>query len=110
MVRVAVLRCFFLEEVRVDVELGVQIEAAQVQHFGQRHFTKMHRLDGRARVHVLESVDQRIGVFGTHQIGLGQEDLVGKTHLPTCLLALVELLRGVHGVHQRDDGVQQVGL
>ena len=109
-VAVAVVVLVFLEEVGVDVQLGVEVEAPQIQHLLERHLAKMHRLDGRTRVHVLEAVRQGIHVLGTHQIRLGQENLVGKTHLAACFLAVVELLRCVLGVHQGDDGVDQVGL
>ncbi len=100
----------FLQEVGVDVELGVQVEAAQVQNLGDRHFAEMHRLDRSARVHVLEAVDQRVGLLAGNEIGLGQEDLVREAHLAACLLAVVQLLGGMLGVHQRDDGVDEVGL
>ena len=105
-----VVRVFFLQEVRVDVQLGIEIEATQVQHLGQRHIAKMHRADGRARVHVLEAVDQVVLFLLAHQVGLGQEYLVGKAHLPACLLAVVQLLLGVLGVHQSNDGIDEIGL
>lgn len=82
----------FLEEIRVDVELGVQVEASQVQHLGQRHLAEMHGLDRRAGIHVLEAVDQGVGLFLAHEVGLGQEDLVGEAHLAARFLAVVELL------------------
>jgi hypothetical protein len=31
---------FFLEEIGVDVQLGVEVEAAQVQHLGERHLAE----------------------------------------------------------------------
>ncbi|MNV62199.1 hypothetical protein D3C71_1547360 [compost metagenome] len=55
-------------------------------------------------------MDQRVGLFLGDQVGLGQEDLVGKAHLAARFLAGVELLVGVLGVDQRDDGVDQVRL
>ena len=45
----AVVVLVFLQEVRVDVELGVQVEAAQVEHFGQRHLAEVHHFLRRAR-------------------------------------------------------------
>ena len=99
-----------LEEVRVDLELGVEVEAAQVEDLVDGHFAEVRGPHGRARVHVLEAVHQRIDLVGRDQVGLADEDLVGETHLATRLLAVVELLGGVLGVHQGDDGVQQVLL
>ena len=36
--------------------------------------------------------------------------MVGKTHLATRFLALIELLRGVFGIDHGEDGIDQVGL
>ena len=45
-----------VQELRVDVELGVQVEAVQVEHLGDRHLAEVHLALRRARVHVLEAV------------------------------------------------------
>ena len=70
----------------------------------------MHGANRRAGVHVLEAVGQRVFFRFCHQIGLGHEHLVRKTHLTACFLARVQLLIGVLGIDQRDDGVDQIGL
>ena len=49
-----------VQEVRIDVELGVQVKAAQVKHLLERHLSKMHHLLRRTRVHVLETVLQSL--------------------------------------------------
>ena len=59
---VVVVLVVLLEEVRVDVQLGVEVEASQVEHVLQRHFAEMHLLLRRARVHVLQAMDQRLGL------------------------------------------------
>ena len=97
-----------LEEVRVDVELRVEVEAFQVEDLGNRDFTKVHRLLRGARVHVLQSVDQRVHCLLGHEVGLADEDLVSEAHLTPRFLARVELGVGVFGIHQGEDGVQQV--
>jgi hypothetical protein len=89
---VGVVVAVFLQEVGVDVQLGVQVEAAQVEHLGQRHVAEVHRLLRRARVHVLQAMHQGVGLLLGHQVGLADEDLVGKAHLAPRLLPLVELL------------------
>ena len=48
------------QKVWVDVELGVQVEAAQVKHFAQRDFTEMRHFLWGAWVHVLQAVLQSI--------------------------------------------------
>ena len=49
-------------------------------------------------------------LFGRDQIGLGQEELVGKADLAARFLAVVQLLVGVLGVDQGQDGVDEIGL
>mmetsp|Transcript_53270 Transcript_53270/g.124867 ORF Transcript_53270/g.124867 Transcript_53270/m.124867 type:complete len:287 (+) Transcript_53270:924-1784(+) len=99
-----------LQEIGVDLQLGVQVEAAQVEHLGQGHLAEMRRLDRRTRVHVLEAVDQRVHGGRLHEVTLADEDLVGKAHLHACFLAGVELRVGMLGVDQRQHRVQQIGL
>ena len=84
---------FCFEEVGVDVELGVQVEAAQIKYVGNRHFAKMHGFLRRTRVHVGEAVHERLHFVGTDQIGFADKYLVGKTNLAARLLALVKLSR-----------------
>ena len=70
-----------IQEIRVDVELGVQVEAAQVEDLGNRHLAEVHPPLRCARVHVLQAVRQRVDLAGVHQVGLADEDLVGEAHL-----------------------------
>ena len=109
-VMVGVVVVFFLEKVRVDVEFGVQVEAAQVKHLRQGHVPKMHGPLRRPGVHVFQAVHQGVHLVFGHQVGLADEDLVGKPHLAAGFLAVVELLGGMFGIHQRQDRVQQVTL
>ena len=107
---IVIVRIGLPEKVRVNVKFGVQIKAAQIQHFCQRHLAKMHGLHRRTRIHVLEALDQRLQHRWLYQIRLGNKNLVGETHLPARFLALVKLLLCMHRVHQGDDGVEQVGF
>lgn len=59
-VMMIVLVTLFLEKVGVDIQLGVQVEATQVEHFAQGHIAKMYGANRRARVHVLEAMDQSL--------------------------------------------------
>ena len=70
----------------------------------------MHGALRCARVHVRQAMHQRLHFVAIHQVGFADEDLVGKTNLPARLLAIVELRGRVLGVHQSEDGVQQVLL
>ena len=98
------------QEVWIDVQLGVEIEALEVEHLGQGHLPKMHDLLWSTRIHVLQTVLQCVQVLRRHQIGFADEDLVRKAHLTTRFLAIIELQGRVLGVHQSQDGVEQEGL
>ena len=100
----------FLEEIRVDIQLGVQVEAAQVEHLRNRDIAEVHGPLRGPWVHVFQAVDQRVGFVLGHQVRLADEDLVGKAHLAAGFLAVVELLGGVLRIDQRQDGVEQVSL
>ena len=97
---VMVVMLCVLQEIRIDIELGVQVESAQVQHIPQGHFTKVHRLLRRTGVHVLQTVLQVGQLIGRDQVCLADEDLVGKTHLAARFLAGIELLVGMLGVNR----------
>ena len=103
MVMVAVVS----QEVWVNIQFGVQVETAQIKHLRQAHLTEMHHFLRRARVHVLQAVLQSVQLSGRHQVSFADEDLVCKAHLAARLLAVVELLGGVFGVDQGQDGVEQ---
>jgi hypothetical protein len=98
------------QELGVDIELGVQVEAAQVEHLGQRHFAEMDTPLRRAGVHVPDAVGQVFDAGLVNQIHLADEDLVGKADLAARLLARVELGRRVLGIDQCEDRVEQVGF
>jgi hypothetical protein len=98
------------QEVRVDLQLGVQVEAVQVEHLGDGYLAKMDPALRRTRVHVLEAVGQRVDGGSVDQVGLADEDLVGKADLPARFLTVVQLLVGVLGVDQGQDGVEQEAL
>ena len=70
----------------------------------------MHGPLRRARVHVRQAMHQRMHFIFGHQVSLADEDLVGKADLPARFLPLIKLRGGVLGVHQGEDGVQQVLL
>ena len=62
-VMIVMIMGIVFEEIRVNIQLGVQIEAAQIKHFSQRHFAKVHRFLRRSRVHVLQAVLQSIQIL-----------------------------------------------
>ena len=104
------VRMLVLQKIRINIELGVQVEAVEIEHVLDRHLAEMHHALRRARVHVAQAVLERLQFLGIHQIGLADENTVGKTHLAARFLALIELGGGVFGVHQGQNRVQQIGL
>ena len=70
----------------------------------------MHHCLRGARVHAGHAALQRGQFFRAHQVGLADQDLVGKANLALRFQARIELLVGVFGIDQGDDRVQQVLL
>ncbi|CAM2147502.1 200 kDa antigen p200 [Paraburkholderia tropica] len=104
-VRVVVL--VFGEEVGIDFELGVQVEAAQIEHFLDVRFAEIHLAHLRLRVHVQHAVTQVGDFLRVDEVGLRDEQAVGETDLTLHHFVLIELLVAVLGVDQRDDRVEQ---
>ena len=55
-VRMVVIVVVFGQEIGVDFELRVQVEAAQIEDFLDVGFTEIHDLDRRPRVHVQQAM------------------------------------------------------
>ena len=70
----------------------------------------MHHFLWRTGVHVFKAVLQCIQFFCRDQVRLADKNLVGKTHLATRFLAVIELLGGVLGVYQGQYRVEQKAL
>ena len=98
------------QEVRVDVQDGIEVEAADVDNGLQVGLAEIHGLDDGARVHAHQAIAQR-AVFGVgDQVFLGDQDAVGKTHLLLRFGLGVERFHAVLGVDHRDHRVQAVIL
>ncbi len=71
MVRVivmVVIMALHRQEVGVDLQRGVQVEALEVEHLGQRHVAEIHLLHRRPRIHVADAMAQRLDGGVVHQI------------------------------------------
>ena len=101
---------FLVQEVRLQVQAFVEVEAAQIQHFRNGRLSEIdHTLRG-ARVHVRKPVLQLVQLFLANQICLADEQAVGKADLPACLKTFIELVHGVARINEGDDGVEHVVL
>ena len=96
----------FVQKVGVDFQCGVEVETTQIKHPADRHLAKVHGLLRRTGVHVFQTVLQGVKFIGTHQIAFADENLIGKTHLATRFLAVVQGLGRVLGIHQGEDRVE----
>src|SRR2546430_2508277 len=71
-----------LEEVGIDVQVGIEVEIAQAEVLIQGHFAEMHGTDGRAQIHVLEPVDEPLLLFFFNKVPPPQIHLFPQPHLP----------------------------
>src|SRR3546814_7577541 len=56
---VSCIGVLFGQELGVDVQNGVQVEAADIQHGFYVGFAEMHRVDGRTRVDLHQARDRK---------------------------------------------------
>src|SRR3954463_117489 len=96
------------EEIGIELEDRVQVEAADVEHLADRRVAEMHLLDRRPRIHLADALRELLHLVGGNEIGLRHQDPVCEADLLLRLVELVELLRRVLRVDQRDDGVEQI--
>src|SRR5690606_11232168 len=71
---------FVGQEIRVDVENGIQVEAADVDDGLQVGFAEVDRRNRRARVHAHQPGAQRFVVGVVDQVFLGHQDAVGEAN------------------------------
>ncbi len=50
---------------------------------------------------------ERLELLGRDEVTLADENLIGKTNLPPCLLPVVQLRLRMLGIDQGDDGIEQ---
>src|SRR5258706_3461894 len=105
---VVLVRVQLGEELRVELEDRVQVEAADVEYLVDRRVAEVHLLDLRARIHFLDPLGQIFNFIFRNQICLRHQDPIGKADLLLRLVELVELLRRVLRVDERDDRIEQV--
>ena len=59
---------------------------------------------------MLQAMNQRIYLVFGHQIALANKNLIRKTHLAASLLAVVQLVGCMLGIHQGEDRIEQILL
>src|SRR5690606_4196046 len=97
-----------VEEIRVDVENGIQIESPYIEDFIDRGIAEIHRADGCPGIHSHQTGAQPLALLLGADVGLGHEDPVRERDLLLRLAVLVELALPVDRVHDRHDGIEQV--
>jgi hypothetical protein len=111
-VMVVVIVVVFLQEVRVDVQLGVQVEAAQVEHLLQRHVAEVHRLllGARGFMCFRRWISASVSSALATRSVLLMKIWSAKPTWRRASWRSLSCCGGVLGVHQRQDGVEQVAL
>src|SRR5690606_29082942 len=99
------VRMFFGQEIGIDVEDGIQVEAADVQQCGQVGFAKVDGRDRGARIDAHQPGPQGLVINVVDQIFLGNEQAIGKAHLFLGFFLLVQRFHAVLGVDHGDDGI-----
>ncbi|ABA50312.1 hypothetical protein BURPS1710b_0388 [Burkholderia pseudomallei 1710b] len=97
----------FREEVRIDLELRVQVEAAQVEDLLDVRIAEVHDLDRRLRVHVQQAVLELGHRLVVDEVRLRDEQAIGEADLALHDFVLVELRVRMLRVDERDDRVEQ---
>jgi len=96
------------QEMRVDLQFFVQVELTHVQHLFEGDPPEVDVGSARARIDPFESGLKRGQFFLARQVGLGEQYSVGESDLPLGRFMLVQLLHGMLGAHDSNDGIQQV--
>mgnify|MGYP003694665851 CR=1 FL=1 len=74
-----------VQELRVELEDGVEVETADIEDLADRRVSEMDLLDRRARIHFDEALPQRLLLVLRDEVGLRQQDAVRRS--PTCSCA-----------------------
>ena len=98
------------KEIRLPLDDGVQVEAADVQNVAQRHIAEAHFLYAGAAIDGDQTPAQRGQFILADQVRLRQQDAVGKAHLLLRLPVQSQLLLRMARIDHRQDGVQQIAL
>src|SRR5664280_1483376 len=90
---------------RGQAEFARQVESSHIENVGKFDLTKWSKALCRAGVHEPEAITKHIDIGRRNEIGLADEDAIGKADLAAGFAAGVELLHAVFGIDEGQDGV-----
>src|SRR5688572_27329147 len=70
---------FRLEELRIEIDGAVEVEAADVQHAVEREVAVLRAMELRDGVDALDALLERVEFGGAHEVGFVEQDHVGET-------------------------------
>ena len=94
------------QDVGVDLKLGLEIEGADVDHLVEVDHAVGRVMNRRQRVQGTQLTLDTGDAFGVEEVGLVQQQDVGKSDLLLRLGALLQIRVDVHGVDEADEGIQ----
>src|SRR5690606_5159002 len=103
--RIGMLLC---QELRINVQNGVQVETADFQQILDIGFTKVNRRNGGARIDTDQTGAQGLVLGIVDQIFFGDQQAVRKANLFLGFFLLVQRGHAMFGVHHGDDRVQPI--
>jgi hypothetical protein len=99
-------RILGFEEGGVELGGAREVEAANVEHGGERHLGVLRAQNTGRCVHLMDTRLQCVERGGRHEVGLVQDEHVGERDLLLHLGRGVDVLGDVFGVDHRDDGIE----
>ena len=102
------VRVFLSQKLRIDIQDGVQVEAADVDDLLEIRLAEVDGLDLGPGIDMDDAMAQSL-IFGFgNEVFFRHQDPVGKADLFLRLRLLVQRLHAVLGVHDGDHGIQAV--
>lgn len=95
-----------IKEVRIVFQRALEVEGALVQHAGEIDAGAGGLVDACGRVDGADDVLDLRQFFRRHEIGLVDDDDVGKGDLVFGLAAVLQAQRQMLGVDERNDGIE----
>ena len=98
-----------LKETRIEIGGAAEIESADIEHAVDGNVAVARPVNPGRGIHAVQAGFEPVEVGGAGEVGLVEEQDVGKGDLLLRLLAVVKVPGGISGVDDGDDAVQPVG-
>ena len=95
-----------VEKRRLDIENAIEIEGIAAEHFVDVDLCALGAVQPRVRIEATNARFKFTQFFGSHQIGLVEQNDVRESNLILGLGRILEPVRQPLGIGDRDDGIQ----